>query len=522
MSEEITQFPIIEDINIIELKPTGFAKAFIGDLYSSEGRFGNGINFLEFNADNMKSSNFVSGSSGWQILYNGDVEFNDGTFRGSLEASSIHIPSITAVDSFHTDSNGNSWWGAASQGDATASILNTGVASFSNALIIGSSDMIIDTIDTSAKKILSDFNFGTTDYSGALKAGDITWNTTTGAITGGSGIAIYRKGIVGASAGVTTFSIDATTGDATFAGAFSAATGTLGTITTGLITLDTTGYLRGGQTAYDTGTGFFLGYSTDAYKFSIGNPAGENMTWDGSALKIEGDIIVSGNIGEGEVSEGNLANTAVVFTTKSFDKGVINDFSDFLTSVSGSGTIENEIRANLVATGNTQNSVAKVYQKVYQSPGVWYPNQDLRFGITYYLTPEWASDVTVGAEIYIKYGMGLDADTGSATDKCIGLKLEDIADDTIRVTGFARDLTNLETVVLASDLTLDNQYSFEIRKTGSLIEFFIEGVKEGDVTLSMSGTVNTPYLTHVAKNPVSGSKGSGAIGQVSYYFPWPV
>lgn len=88
---------------------------------------------------------------------------------------------------------------------------------------------------------------------------------------------MFRGGLVGANSGTTTFSIDATTGNATFAGTLSAAGGTLGVITTGLITLDTTGYIRGGATDYLTGTGFYLGYSGGAYKFSIGNPSGEHM-----------------------------------------------------------------------------------------------------------------------------------------------------------------------------------------------------------------------------------------------------
>jgi len=96
-------------------------------------------------------------------------------------------------------------------------------------------DVINARLDTSSKKILSDFNFGTVDYAGAVKSGDITWNATTGAITGGSGVVVYRKGIVGATAGVVTFSIDATTGAATFAGTLSAASGTFGTITAGTI-----------------------------------------------------------------------------------------------------------------------------------------------------------------------------------------------------------------------------------------------------------------------------------------------
>lgn len=240
--EIITSFPILTEVPVegdLSFQPTGttgFAKEFRGDVYTSRGRFGNGSAYVDISAVSIKSNNFVSGSAGWQILYSGDVELNSGTFRGSLEASSIHIPSITAVNSFHTDSDGNSWWGSPNRATANAYVLNTGEANFSNALIIGTSDIIIDTLDTDSKKILSDFNFGTTDYAGALKAGDITWNTTTGAITGGSGVAIYRGGIVGAKAGVATFTIDAGTGDATFAGTLSAAGGTLGTITAGTIT----------------------------------------------------------------------------------------------------------------------------------------------------------------------------------------------------------------------------------------------------------------------------------------------
>lgn len=96
-------------------------------------------------------------------------------------------------------------------------------------------NVINSVLDTTSQEILSDFDFGSTDYAGAVKSGDITWNTTTGAITGGSGVAIYRGGIVGASAGVATFTINATTGAATFAGTLSAPSGTLGTITSGTI-----------------------------------------------------------------------------------------------------------------------------------------------------------------------------------------------------------------------------------------------------------------------------------------------
>uniref|UniRef100_A0A6M3XH95 Uncharacterized protein n=1 Tax=viral metagenome TaxID=1070528 RepID=A0A6M3XH95_9ZZZZ len=105
------------------------------------------------------------------------------------------------------------------------------------AAIDASGDLVTDVInariDSESKKLLSDFNFGTDDYAGAVKSGDIAWNTTTGAITGGSGVVVYRGGIIGAAAGVATFSIDAATGSATFAGTLSAPTGTIGGFTIG-------------------------------------------------------------------------------------------------------------------------------------------------------------------------------------------------------------------------------------------------------------------------------------------------
>lgn len=53
--------------------------------------------------------------------------------------------------------------------------------------------------------------------SGGIKSGSITWNPSTGQLTGGSGVAITEAGIIGAQSGVAKFTID-TSGNATFAG----------------------------------------------------------------------------------------------------------------------------------------------------------------------------------------------------------------------------------------------------------------------------------------------------------------
>lgn len=96
----------------------------------------------------------------------------------------------------------------------------------------------------------------------------------------------------------------------------------MGSITAGDITLNTSGFIKGGQTAYNTGVGFFLGYSGGAYKFSIGNPSGSYMTWDGTALTVGGAIISTANLAPNAVSNSvglssttNMAFAAGAWTT---------------------------------------------------------------------------------------------------------------------------------------------------------------------------------------------------------------
>jgi hypothetical protein len=80
------------------------------------------------------------------------------------------------------------------------------------------------------------------------------------------------------------------------------------TVTSGGITLSAGGSIKGGQTAYATGTGFFLGYSGAAYKFSIGD-ATHFLKWDGSTFSYSGDLSGSGDW----TSSGTLTHTGQVF-----------------------------------------------------------------------------------------------------------------------------------------------------------------------------------------------------------------
>lgn len=79
------------------------------------------------------------------------------------------------------------------------------------------------------------------------------------------------------------FSIDES-GNAIFGGDLNAAGGTFSDLT-----VASGGYIRGGQTAYNTGTGFWLGDVSGTKKFSLGS-ATKSVTWDGTDLTVKGDI----------------------------------------------------------------------------------------------------------------------------------------------------------------------------------------------------------------------------------------
>jgi hypothetical protein len=67
----------------------------------------------------------------------------------------------------------------------------------------------------------------------------------------------------------------------------SAITANMGAVTAGSVTLDASGFVRGGSTGYLTGSGFWMGYHSTTYKFHIGNPIGEFIAWTGSGLSVQ-------------------------------------------------------------------------------------------------------------------------------------------------------------------------------------------------------------------------------------------
>lgn len=60
----------------------------------------------------------------------------------------------------------------------------------------------------------------------------------------------------------------------------------LGDMESGSITFDQASFIRGGALSWTTGSGIWMGYDNNNYKFRIGSPIAGGMEWDGNSIKI--------------------------------------------------------------------------------------------------------------------------------------------------------------------------------------------------------------------------------------------
>jgi hypothetical protein len=131
----------------------------------------------------------------------------------------------------------------------------------------------------------------------------------------------------------------------------------------GPITLPADGFIRGGQTAYNTGTGFFLGYSTDAYRFSIGDGSSKYLIWDGSTLTVSGKLVAgaASDIPATYIS-GVLGLANINVAARGWSQDCAFSVADANTIAWASGTFTSaDGTAYSIGAGNTGNMAAKTY-----------------------------------------------------------------------------------------------------------------------------------------------------------------
>lgn len=103
---------------------------------------------------------FIGRDTGNKILWDG----TNLSITGEISASAIDIPSAAATNSFHTDVNGNSWWGSTALNTAPASIDSTGIATFKSVQFGGSTYQFVAN-DTGIYSF-GDGSDGTVDFDG--------------------------------------------------------------------------------------------------------------------------------------------------------------------------------------------------------------------------------------------------------------------------------------------------------------------------------------------------------------------
>lgn len=116
----------------------------------------------------LQSRNFVTGSAGWRIDSDGNLEASSGTFRGDLSGGSI----IIGTNAWHVDSSGNMWWGSDATYAASVS---------SNAPSISAGGLYLGVKMTATTGNRLDFTVATnqiTAYSTNNYISSITWSDT--------------------------------------------------------------------------------------------------------------------------------------------------------------------------------------------------------------------------------------------------------------------------------------------------------------------------------------------------------
>lgn len=142
----------------------------------------------------------------------------------------------------------------------------------------------------------------------------------------------------------------------------SAITANLGAMTSGSITIDAAGFVRGGSTGYLTGNGFWLGYHSGYYKMHVGNPSGAGFTWDGGAFRIRdssGTVILQSGVGTG--SDG-LSWSAVIGSGKPADNATVGAQVGTNLTAAGGGLISGVVSNQTPLTSANQSTYIQSLQ----------------------------------------------------------------------------------------------------------------------------------------------------------------
>lgn len=240
-------------------------------------------------------------------------------------AISVKYNNLTNGDRVYMEANGAVEWmaiasSASGSGPYTYSVTRNLDGSGANAWSAG--DAVLDTGTTGNGFIDLYSTAGVLSGSGPTIVGNVRTGTTYSAVAprwaignlnGLYGYGATTYGTAFGDASATNVTIDATNGFRIRSGTTNKlVANTSGDLAlTGAFSIGTSGSFSSGASSYSSGTGWWMDYNAGTPRFRIGNPAGNQLTWDGSTLTIAGDgagvtNIAGSNIQTGTVSAAKL------------------------------------------------------------------------------------------------------------------------------------------------------------------------------------------------------------------------
>lgn len=270
----------------------------------------------------------------------------------------------------------------------------------------------------------------------------------------------------------------------------------MGDITSGTITLDSAGHIKGGQTDFDTGDGFFVGNDDGSYKLSVGNTE-KGIVWNGENFIIRG--------GKVENLTAETTNSIDINSGASIN---INDGGDIM--MRGDGASPAELR--FYTTANPDN-----YISLYQDSTSTYEIIDS-------FTNDEISELTVTPHALYNSGQSFTGNGGSVTSARFKLRRDPGARGELTAKLYAHTgvfgTTGRPTgSLLAFSETLDVA---AVGETQSWVEFFFTGENIYTVTNGTKYVVVLEVSSLAGGNLKIGSSTIGAGNNSDHNGNWSV
>lgn len=142
------------------------------------------------------------------------------------------------------------------------------------------------------------------------------------------------------------------TGDRLTGQVLVALTALLGEVSAGNLTVGANGYLRGGQTDFRIGNGFWLGYKNGKYVLSLGNENDDSLVFNTDGLAVTGNLTV------------NSVLDAQLLENNNFESGLASWYTPAFTGATwATESLSGSMQAKLSGPGNAGVLTGEIYSK---------------------------------------------------------------------------------------------------------------------------------------------------------------